>query len=45
MAVKVADVSAQNTSGLLLEILAVGADIAIVIVELALDVPAVAEQV
>jgi hypothetical protein len=44
-AVNVAEVSAQNTKGLLVEIEAVGAETAIVIVELALDVPAVALQV
>jgi hypothetical protein len=45
LALKVADVSAQKINGLVVETVAVGADVAMVIVEEEFEVPAVAVQV
>ncbi len=45
LAVKTADVSAQNTKGLVVEMVAVGFETAIVMEDEALEVPAVAVQV
>ena len=45
LAVNTAEVSAQNTSGFVVETVAIGFETAIEIVPVELDVPAVAEQV